>query len=136
MSDSPPVVRENGRFTKGHSGNPAGRPPNTKNKIANLADDLRLAVLEHVSAEKVKRIVNKIVEKAEGGDVRAAKLILDKLIPNATPGDEASDNGRTVVFRIENATFAAQQQLERHSNTNAIDVQVTDVTHEKVVNEQ
>jgi hypothetical protein len=125
MSDSPPVVSD-GRFVKGQSGNPNGRPPNTKNKLSNLRKELELAVIEHVGIEKIKRIINKVVEKAEAGDMRAAKLILDKVVPNASPGDEAADNGRTVVFRIENATFA-QQQLE-HKQPNSIDVQVTDVT--------
>jgi hypothetical protein len=126
MSDNPPVVSD-GRFVKGQSGNPKGRPPNTNNKLATLRKELELAILEHVGVEKVKRIINKVVEKAEAGDMRAAKLILDKVVPNAGPGDEAADNGRTVVFRIENATFAAQHQIEQ-KDPNSIDVQVTDVT--------
>jgi hypothetical protein len=58
----------------------------------------------------VKRILNKLVEQAENGDVKAAKLIMDKLIPNAAPDVGDQDAGRTVVFRIENATFAATAQ--------------------------
>lgn len=127
MTDSLPTPSGDGRFVKGQSGNPQGRPPNTKNKLATLRKELELAVIEHVGIEKVKRIINKVVERAEAGDMRAAKLILDKVVSNAGPGDETAENGRTVVFRIENATFAAQHQIEQQK-PNSIDVQVTDVT--------
>jgi hypothetical protein len=126
MSETAPVVSD-GRFVKGQSGNPAGRPPNTKNKLSALRKELELAVIEHVGIPRLKRIINKIAEKAEAGDMRAAKLLLDKVVPNAGPGDEADNNGRTVVFRIENATFAAQHKIEQQK-PNSIDVQVTDVT--------
>ncbi len=137
MTETLPAANS-GRFVKGQSGNPAGRPPNDKNKLSNLRKSLEVAVLEHVSVEKVKRIINKVVERAENGDMRAAKLILDKLVPNAGPDDGADDNGRTVVFRIENATFAAQhiEKTGQQSKDNAIDVTVTDVTPTKVANEQ
>jgi len=139
MTDQLPAVPQahSGRFVKGQSGNPNGRPPNKKNTLLALRQDLELAVLEHVSPEKVRRILNKVVERAEAGDMRAAKLILDKVVSNAGPADDAEDNGRTVVFRIENATvFAAQQQIEQQK-PNAIDVSVTDVTPTtQVANEQ
>ena len=131
MTESLPAPSGDGRFVKGQSRNPQGRPPNTKNKLATLRKELELAVIEHVGIEKVKRIINKVVERAEAGDMRAAKLILDKVVSNAGPGDETAENGRTVVFRIENATFAAQHQIEQ-PKPNAIDVTVTDVTPEKV----
>lgn len=134
MTETVPATTS-GRFVKGQSGNPAGRPPNTKNKLANLRKEVELAVLEHVSVEKIKRIINKVVERAEAGDMRAAKLILDKVVSNAGPGDDAEDNGRTVVFRIENATFAAQPKIEQEK-PDPIDVTVTDVTTTKVANEQ
>jgi hypothetical protein len=134
--DSVPVPREDGRFVKGHSGNPAGRPPNSKNKLSNLRKELELALVEHIGIERLKRIINKVAEKAEAGDMRAAKLLLDKTVPNASPSDETQDNGRQVVFRIVNATFAAQQQQLEQQDPNAIDVQVTDVTKQEIPSEQ
>lgn len=124
MSESSELTPTSGRFVKGQSGNPAGRPPNTKNKLASLRKELELAIIEHVGLPRLKRIINKVAEKAEAGDMRAAKLLLDKVVSNAGPGDETENTGRTVVFRIENATFAA---IEQHK-PNAIDVSVTDVT--------
>lgn len=128
MSDSLPTPPGDGRFVKGQSGNPLGRPLNTKNKLATLRKELELAVIEHVGIEKIKRIINKVVEKAEAGDMRAAKLILDKVVSNAGPGDETTDNGRTVIFRIENATFAAKSEQEKLPKGESIDVQVIDMT--------
>lgn len=128
MSDSLPAPTGDGRFVKGQSGNPLGRPPNTKNRLATLRKELELAVIEHVGIEKIKRIINKVVEKAEAGDMRAAKLILDKVISNAGPGDETADNGRTIIFKIENATFAAKAEQETLPKGESLDVQVTDVT--------
>lgn len=122
-SDSPPAV-QSGRWVKGQSGNPRGRP---KKELTALQRDLEGAVREHLSPDKVRRILNKLVEKAEGGDVKAAKLILDKLVPNAVDAEESGDTGRTVVFRIENATFAAQQQARQSDKSAAIDVEVQTV---------
>lgn len=103
----PEIARSNGRFVKGHSGNPTGRP---KQILLDYQRTLEQVVREHITVAKVKRILNKLVEQAENGDVKAAKLIMDKLIPNAAPDVGDQDAGRTVVFRIENATFAATAQ--------------------------
>ena len=140
MTDQLPATT-GGRFVKGQSGNPAGRPPNTKNKLANLRKELEIAVLEHVGIERLKRIINKVAERAEAGDVRAAKLLLDKVVSNAGPTEENQDTGRTVVFLVENATVAALAEVARQKS-NVIDAEVTDVTtvtppnQESIVSEQ
>lgn len=122
--DQLPVAENNGRWKPGQSGNPKGRP---KQSLVALQRDLEGAIRDHLTADKVKNIIDAIVGKAVNGDVKAAKLILDKLVPNATdtePGDK--DAGRTVVFKIVNATFAAQPQLEQQHNP-PIDVPVIEV---------
>ena len=58
-----------GRFEKGSSGNPRGRPPM-------LAPELRER-LNKVTPE----IIDKVVEKALQGDLAAAKIILDRTAP-------------------------------------------------------
>lgn len=115
LSEAPaapaPVRAADGRFPKGVSGNPAGKKPGTRNHIVELQRNLEVAIREHLAPGRVCRIVNKIAEMAENGNVHAAKLILDKLIPNATPGEDSDkDTGRTIVFKIENATVQALQQ--------------------------
>lgn len=128
MSETLPAVSgrdDNGHFLPGKSGNPAGRPKSRRNELIVLKQDLEIAVRETLSVDRVKRIVNRVAQMAEGGNIAAAKLLLDKIISNASDAEDVPDNGRTVVFKIENATFAAKQQAA--INSNAIEVEVTEV---------
>jgi hypothetical protein len=63
---------ENGRFTQGHSGNPAGRPRGLKNAASRAA-----AILLDGEAEALAR---KAVELALGGDPAMLRLCFDRLI--------------------------------------------------------
>ncbi|WP_412756284.1 DUF5681 domain-containing protein [Legionella bozemanae] len=63
------------KFKKGHSGNPTGRKPGTKNKTTHLA----MLLTPHA-----EDLINKAVELALSGDVQALKLCLERLIPRAT----------------------------------------------------
>jgi hypothetical protein len=58
---------------KGVSGNPAGKSAGTKNKATRM-----LELLLEGEVETVTRVV---VEKAKGGDLSAAKVILDRILP-------------------------------------------------------
>lgn len=127
--DSQLPVEQNGRWKPGQSGNPRGRP---KQSLVALQRDLEGAIRDHLTADKVKTLIESVYKAAVGGkegdryyppNVKAAKLLLDKLIPNATDTDPGSaDSGRVVIFKIENATFAKQQ--EQHPRGNVIDVEV------------
>jgi len=63
-----------GKFEKGQSGNPAGRPQGITDKRSELADLLK----PHAPA-----LVEKAVGLALGGDVGALRLCLERLIPKA-----------------------------------------------------
>lgn len=62
------------RFTKGHSGNPAGRPPG----VADKRTALRGLLEPHAAT-----LVAKAVELAKNGDVGALRLCLERLVPQA-----------------------------------------------------
>jgi hypothetical protein len=62
---------DEGRFKKGHSGNPGGRPLGTRNKATQIA----LQLLEG-EAEKLSR---KAVDLALDGDATALRLCLERL---------------------------------------------------------
>lgn len=74
MSEPVNIERfQNGRFQPGVSGNPSGRP-----KTAT-------ALLREKIAEDAESVITAVVNAAKAGDMLAAKLILDRLIPAMRP---------------------------------------------------
>jgi hypothetical protein len=61
------------RFQKGQSGNAAGRPRGALNRATVLAQELLSA--------RVESIAGKLIELAEGGDMRAIRVCMDRLVP-------------------------------------------------------
>ena len=61
------------RFQKGDSGNPAGRPRGALNRATVLAQELLAA--------RVESIAGKLIELAEGGDMRAIRVCMERLVP-------------------------------------------------------
>lgn len=61
-------------WKKGQSGNPRGRPKGSRNKATLLA----IAAMEGELTDVVKVVIN----AAKGGDIAAARLVVDKLIPS------------------------------------------------------
>ena len=61
------------RFQKGESGNPTGRPRGVLNYATLLAQELLAA--------RVESIAGKLIELAEGGDMRAIRVCMDRLVP-------------------------------------------------------
>ena len=64
---------EQGRFPKGHSGNPAGRPPGSRNAATEMAQ----ALLDG----EADALIRKCVELALDGNPTALKLCLERLVP-------------------------------------------------------
>lgn len=62
-------------FQPGTSGNPKGKPAGTRSK----ATQLLLALMEGDASA----ITKAVIDAAKGGDLMAAKIILDRLIPPA-----------------------------------------------------
>ncbi|QWV97465.1 hypothetical protein KP005_19355 [Geomonas nitrogeniifigens] len=60
------------RFQKGQSGNPAGKPPGTKDKRT----ELRALLKPHAPA-----LIQKVVDLALEGDSAALRMCLDRLVP-------------------------------------------------------
>jgi hypothetical protein len=62
-----------GRFAKGRSGNPKGRPQGTRHKA--------LLALEAIGEEGASDVVRTVVKAAQEGDMRAADILLRRLWP-------------------------------------------------------
>ena len=65
----------NGRFKPGQSGNPAGRRVGQRHRSTVL--------LEKLMADDAKTIVKAVLLAAAGGDMSAARMVLDRVVPAA-----------------------------------------------------
>jgi hypothetical protein len=72
-SPDPTGHRDAGRFAKGRSGNPAGRPGGARNRTT--------LALEALLDEEAKAIMRTAIDKAKGGDSTALRLCLERLAP-------------------------------------------------------
>ncbi|MFI3219335.1 MAG: DUF5681 domain-containing protein [Methylococcales bacterium] len=89
------------KFEKGTSGNPAGRPSHNV-----TAAKLR----ELITVEDVQGILTTVIEQAKQGDIQAAKLILDKVLPSLKSVEVQADIDIHTRQNIESLT---DEELER-----------------------
>jgi len=62
-----------GKFHKGQSGNPAGKPRGAKNRSSLVA--------ERLFADEIQEICGSVIAQAKAGNMQAAKIILDRVLP-------------------------------------------------------
>ncbi len=67
------------QFTKGVSGNPAGRPKGIKDKRHRYAESID---------SMIPQVLDCVYQKALAGDMTAAKMLLDRTLPNKRPEQE------------------------------------------------
>ncbi len=76
MSDTIAQRSQNGRFLKGNRGGPG-------NPHADKVAKLKVAMLSAVSEKSMRTVIRKLVEMAEGGDLKAIELLLNRTIGKA-----------------------------------------------------
>ena len=96
--ENKPVIK--GRFVKGQSGNPAGRPKGSKNRITMmklaLEGELRAQMKDHMA-----EILAVAITKAKQGDPAMVKLLIDKTIPTSKAADDETPAKEKVQIFID-----------------------------------
>ena len=80
------------QFKSGKSGNPKGRPKGAKNKET-LLQEVLVTNSTNLMVKSLEKIVKAVIEKANEGDLAAAKMILDRIIPTKKAQDINAANG-------------------------------------------
>ena len=98
-----------GAWKPGQSGNPSGKPPGSGE-----LQRLRAAIGEHVP-----EIIDQLVTAARGGDIQAARLILERVLPPMKaielaqaidmPPGTLTDQGRAVLAAVAAGELAPGQ---------------------------
>jgi hypothetical protein len=83
-----------GRWTKGTTGNPAGRSPRERE------ERYYQIMMTTVTFENWKRIIEKAVQQAEKGDAQARKWLSDYLIGTAQQSLDITSGGDKIVVTL------------------------------------
>jgi Family of unknown function (DUF5681) len=73
MKNTNNPVTEKGRFKKGSSGNPSGRPAGSRNQTT--------LIVEQLLEGEAENLTRKLVELAMKGNIQALRLCMDRLVP-------------------------------------------------------
>ena len=99
MSTKVPVKKSENRPEARSPNNPIGkgRPPGAKNKTTLFKEAMRDG-FENLLEKEGKKVFLAVVEKAKAGDMTAAKLILDRIVPVAdVQSSGGGDSGKVVI---------------------------------------
>lgn len=116
-----------GQFKKGVSGNPNGRPPAARARIALNQALIEEYVRGRVPAKQVLQVVQETFKEAMLPGklgLGAKKLVFEFFIQKPRDVETIDDKSNSVVIRIENATFKATHA----SDPQVIEGEVTEVT--------
>jgi hypothetical protein len=86
------------QFTKGSSGNPAGRPKGIRDKRHRFNEAIESMIPE---------VLESVFQKAVAGDMTAAKMLLDRSLPTKRPEQE-----RVQISLKENTALNARDVLQ------------------------
>ena len=95
---------EGGRFVQGKSGNPAGRPKGSKNKLTLIKQSLEEGLVDTLG-EKSEQLLRTAITLAEKGDKDMLKFLLGRLMSSRGPDAEKElGNVGDIIFNISQMT--------------------------------
>lgn len=97
MENAPAPTKKGGKFIKGVSGNPLGRPRGSKNKITLMKLALEGELRQQLKHD-AQEILQVAIQKAKEGDTAMLKLLVDKMIPTSKAMDDDPVKERVQVF--------------------------------------
>lgn len=103
------VIHNAGRFVKGQSGNPKGRPKGSKNAITLLKQGLELELREQ-AGPNMGAVLEKAVELALEGHPGMIKLLLDMHVSKSTGSDDVKGSEK-VAIQINSAPVASPPEI-------------------------
>ena len=112
MASVAAVAKTSHQWKPGQSGNPAGRPKGLKNRITALKQELEVAVRDNLRPNDIKDVITEMVKMAKGGNVGAAKLILDKVLSNAREAEEDGQVSGQFIFQVKNLTLKHEEIID------------------------
>lgn len=95
---------EGNKFVKGVSGNPAGRPKGSKNKITLMKLAAEEAIRDSYDVS-IKDVLGLIIAQALDGDRPSQKMVWDAVMSkSANPEDKNAGKGQGIVVKTMNIT--------------------------------
>ena len=104
MEEDTGIIRdEQGKFIKGVSGNPEGRPPETtEQKIIKKATKELISEYKEALGESLPLIKPILIAKALEGDMTAIKEIHDRVMDKSKQPTDLTTNGESLNINIVN----------------------------------
>lgn len=105
------VQKSTGRFPKGKSGNPKGRPKGSKNKVSLIREGIEGQLVE-ASEKDALDIYKKTVAMAKAGDTTCIKILMDRMWPAGRPDDRAEKSGGGINIIIKGLEIEDPKVIE------------------------
>lgn len=104
-----------GRFAKGNPGGPG-------NPFASMVNKLRREALAAVNADELRALIRKLYEQAIGGDVNAARVLLDRLLGKPVDvGDDVKPERLVINVGIRERTPDECEEIRRETSAKFIE---------------
>lgn len=104
-------------FKKGESGNPEGRPKNSRNKTSKRMLEKLLEIIDKVGEEKGKDILEKFVERAYDSDqvlIAVNKKIIADRNFQTDKGDGSVEDTKVQIELVETPWSAREAMIEKN----------------------